>query len=217
MTVKLILADDHAILRQGLRRLLESDPAFLVVGEAADGLEAVQLVEQKRPDVLIVDLMMPALNGLEVTRQLASRAPATRIIILSMHQDDEYVLQALRSGAMGYVLKESTPTELAQAIHDVVQGERYLSRKLNNSLISLMVKQSQEKTPAGSYEQLSDREREVLQLVAEGLSSAEIARRLSISRRTVETHRASLMHKMGFANTTDVVRFAIKRGIISLE
>lgn len=217
MAVKLVLADDHAMLRQGLRRLLESDDGFTVVGEAGDGLEAVQLVEQKRPDVLIVDLMMPALNGLEVTRQLAARAPATRIIILSMHQDDEYVLQALRSGAMGYVLKESTPTELAQAIHEVMQGERYLSRKLNNNLIRLMVQQSQEKTPLGAYEQLSDREREVLQLVAEGLSSAEIAVRLSISRRTVETHRASLMHKMDFASTADVVRFAIKRGIISLE
>lgn len=217
MSVKIVIADDHNIVRQGLQRILDAEPDFKVVGDADNGIRAVALVEEKLPDILVVDLMMPGLNGLEVTRQVSKQTPRTRIIILSMHQDDGYILQALRAGAKGYVLKESTTTELVQAIHEVMAGERYLSKKLNNKFIDLLINQVDEQMQVDPYEQLTNREREVLQLVAEGRSSVEIAQLLTISSRTVEAHRFNITKKLNLLNTAEIVRYAIKRGIISLD
>lgn len=217
MSVKVMLADDHPVVRQGLRWMLESSPEFEVIAETGDGFETVQLVERKKPDVLIVDLMMPSLNGLEVTRQVVNRHPGIKVIILSMHQDDEYVLQALRSGAMGYVLKDSGPEELAQAIRDVNQGMRYLSRKLSTRLIESMVSKSSDEKPGDVYDLLTDRERQVMQLVVEGNTSTEIAQRLSISPRTAEAHRANLMRKLGVSSQNELIRYAIKKGLLSLD
>lgn len=217
MSVKVLLADDHPIVRQGLRRLLEADPEFQIVGETGDGLETVQLTEQYRPDVLIVDLMMPGLNGLEVTRQVCQRLPGVRVIVLSMHRDDAYVIQALRNGAAGYVIKDSGPGELAVAIHKVTHGQRYLSPTLTEKLIDVLISGGEEACQGDAYDLLTDREREVLQLVAEGHTATEVARKLSISPRTVEVHRANLMHKLGLTNQKELIRYAIRRGILSLE
>lgn len=216
MHVTVLLADDHPIVRQGLRHLLETQPEFKIVGEASDGLEASQMAERYRPDVLVVDMMMPGLNGLEVTRQVRQRSPATRIIILSMHNNDAYVLQALKGGAVGYVLKDSGPAEVVQAVMQVMEGRRYLSASLSENLIEMLVKQTGN-LPKDPYEELTNREREVFQLTAEGRSSSEIAERLCISPRTVEVHRANLMDKLKLHSQMDVLRYAIRRGLVSVE
>jgi two-component system, NarL family, response regulator NreC len=216
MSVTVLLADDHPIVRQGLRHLLEAQPDFKVVGEASDGIEASQLAERYRPNVLVVDLMMPGLNGLEVTRQVRQRSPGTHIIILSMHNNEAYVLQALKNGASGYVLKDSGPAELVQAINQVMQGKRYLSTSLSERLIEMLLKQTGQ-LPKDPYEDLTHREREVFQLTAEGYPSSEIAERLCISPRTVEVHRSNLMNKLGLHSQMDLLRYAIRRGLVSLE
>jgi len=212
----IVLADDHHIVRQGLRALLEANPDFRIVGEAGDGLEAVQLVERLRPKVLVVDLMMPGLNGLEVIRQARKHSDRTRVIVLSMHSNEAYVLEALRNGASGYVLKDSSAADLMQAVSQVIVGRRYLSPPLSDRAI----KAYQEKTKDASldiYETLTTREREVLQLVAEGHTSTQIAAQLSISPRTAETHRTNLMRKLGLRGQSDVVRYALQRGILPME
>jgi len=185
----IVLADDHHVVRQGLRSLLEAESDFSVVGEAGDGLEATQLVERLQPDVLVLDLMMPSLNGLEVTRQVSQRSPRTHVVILSMHPNEAYVLEALRAGAAAYVLKESIEVYMQKA----------------------------ESAALDPYETLTAREREVLHLVAEGHTNAEIADRLFISRRTVETHRANLMRKLGLRTQTDLISYALRRGILPME
>jgi len=216
MTVRVLLADDHPIVLQGLRRLLESKSDFLVVGETGDGLEVLPLAEQYKPDVLIVDLMMPGLNGLEVTRQVCQRLKGIRVIVLTMHKDDGYVIQALQNGASGYVIKDTGPTELVEAIHQVMQGRRYLSQaisvRFNDQTLSHPEKQLED-----LYNLLTNREREVLQLVAEGYTGQEIAKRLSISPRTAEQHRANVMRKLGLQNQREIVRYAIKKGILSID
>jgi len=212
----IVLADDHHVVRKGMRALLEAESDFRLVGEASDGLETVQLVERLRPDVLVLDLMMPGLNGLEVTRQVCKRSPQTRVVILSMHADDDYVLEALRNGAIGYVLKDASIDELVQAVRDAAAGRRYLSPLLGERAIDAYVRQTREAT-LDRYETLTDREREVLHLAAEGLTNAEVAARLSISPRTAETHRANMMRKLGLRTQTDLVRYALRRGIILLE
>jgi two-component system, NarL family, response regulator NreC len=216
MAVSVLLADDHPIVRQGLRHLLEMQPDFKVVGEASDGLEASQMAERYHPDVLVVDMMMPGLNGLEVTRQVRQRSPATRIIVLSMHNNDAYVLQALKRGASGYVLKDSGPGEVVQAVKQVMEGQRYLSASLAANLIELLLKQTGN-LPKDPYEELTNREREVFQLTAEGWNNNEIAERLCISPRTVEVHRANLMEKLGLHSQMDVLRYAIRRGLVTVE
>jgi DNA-binding NarL/FixJ family response regulator len=216
MTVTVLLADDHPIVRQGMRHLLEAESDVKVVGEATDGLEAVQLVEKHRPNVLIVDMMMPGLNGLEVLRQVKKRSPATFSIVLSMQSADAYVVEALKSGASGYILKDSGPSELVNALRQVIQGQRFLSPKLSERLINAYI-QTSDKTVLDSYETLTDREREVLQMVSEGLTTPEIARRLSISPRTVELHRGRMMSKLGLRNQTDLIRYALKRGILPMD
>ncbi len=212
----IVLADDHHIVRQGLRALLESEPNFRLVGETGDGLEAVRLVEKLQPQVLITDVMMPGLNGLEVTRQVHKLAPHTRVIILSMHANDAYVVEALKNGAVGYVLKDSQAADLVQAVKEVAAGRRFLSPPLSEREIELYVKKV-EHAPEDPYESLTNREREVLQMAAEGRTSAEIAERLFISPRTAEGHRANVLRKLGLQNHTELVRFALKRGILPLD
>jgi DNA-binding NarL/FixJ family response regulator len=217
MTIRVILADDHPVVRQGLRRLLETQPDLSVVAETGDGLETIRLVEQFRPDVLILDLMMPGLNGMEVTRQVMQNNPGIHVIVLSMHKEDEYVINALRNGAQGYLLKDTGPSELAHAIREVIQGERYLSTSLRDHILDLLERSADQEKRLTPYEQLSSREREVFHLILESCTSAEIARRLSISPRTAETHRANLMRKLGVSNQIDLVRFAIKNGLLNIH
>jgi DNA-binding NarL/FixJ family response regulator len=212
----ILLADDHPIVRQGLRTLLEAESDFQLVGEAGDGLEAVRLVERWQPNILIVDLMMPGLTGLEVTRQVKQRAPQTRVIILSMHATESYVLEALRNGATGYVLKDSSAADLVQAVREVAAGRRYLSAPLSERAIDTYV-QKAEAAALDVYDLLTTREREVLKLAAEGHTNAEIAERLFISPRTAETHRANLMRKLGLQNQTDLIRYALRRGILPMD
>lgn len=213
----IVLADDHPIVRQGLRSLLESEPGWDVVGEAANGLNAVELIEQLRPDVAIVDVMMPDLNGLEVVRRVRRRAPDTALVVLSMHTDEPYVIEALRGGAMAYVLKGTNTAHLVEAVREVEAGRRYLSPPLTERVIDAYVQRVVEADrPIDRYDLLTPREREVLQLAAQGESQVEIAERLSISPRTVETHRANLMRKLGLRTQADLHRYAIQRGIVEV-
>jgi len=216
MAVTVLLADDHPIVRQGMRNLIEAEAGYSVVGEAEDGLQAVQMAEQFKPDIIIVDMMMPRLNGLEAIRQITSRVPQTHSIVLSMQSADPYVVQALKAGASGYILKDSAPNEVINAIQQVLSGKRYLSPQLSEKLIDIFVAKL-ETDALDPYNALTNREREILQLAAEGFSNTTIAEQLSISPRTVEQHRQSMMNKMGFNNQTDLIRFALKRGILPLD
>jgi two-component system response regulator NreC len=213
MAISILLADDHHIVRQGLRALLEAEPDFHVLGEAADGLEAVQLVERLQPDVLLVDVMMPGLGGLEATRQVRERFPKTQVVVLSMHSNEAYVLQALRNGALGYVLKDSNAADLIKAVREAASGQRYLSPPLSDYIIDAYVNKAHE-TVLDIYETLTNREREVLHLAAEGHTNADIAVRLSISPRTVEIHRTNMMRKLGLHSEHDLIRYALRRGIL---
>ncbi|PLS77204.1 MAG: DNA-binding response regulator [Chloroflexi bacterium] len=213
----IVLADDHAVVRQGLRALLVTGAKFSIVGEAADGLEVLQVVERHKPDVLIVDLMMPGLSGLEVTRQVSQRSPQIRIVILSMHANEAYVLEALKNGAAGYVLKDSSADDLVHAVREVAAGRRYLSPPLSERAIEAYIQQQTATATLDRYEALTAREREVFHLTAEGSTNNEIAARLSISPRTVEIHRANVMRKLGLHSQTDVIRFALRRGILPME
>ena len=215
MTVTLLLVDDHPLIRQGLRHLLEGEPEFKVIGEAGDGLEALLLVERLKPNILVVDMMMPGLNGLEVLRQMKHISPDTRAIVLSMQSADAYVLEALKNGAAGYVLKETGPSELVNAVREVTHGNQYLSIKISERLQVSGRKIID--TPSDAYETLTTREREILQMTVEGQTSQEVGDKLTISPRTVEVHRSNLMNKLGLRNQTDLIRFAIKRRIISMD
>lgn len=214
--IKIVLADDHLVVRQGLRSLLESEEGLRVVGEAADGIEALSLVEKLHPDVLVMDLMMPNLNGLEATMQLSKRGLKTRIVILSMHSDDAYVIRALRNGAIGYVLKDSSAEDLVRAVREAVLGNRYLSSALSRRMLETFINNS-DSDELDPYHILTDREREILQMVAEGASNAAIGDKLSISPRTVETHRANMMRKLDLHTQAEVIRYAIKHGILSID
>ncbi len=214
--ITIVLADDHHIVRQGLRTLLEAERDFSVLGEAADGLEVVDLVDSLQPDVLVVDLMMPGLGGLDATRQVKQRSPQTQVIILSMHANEAYVLEALKNGAVGYVLKDSSTANLVQAVHEAVAGRRYLSPPLSEHKIEAYI-QKAKNAILDPYEALTVREREILHLVAEGYTSPEIAKRLSISPRTVEAHRRNFMRKLELHSQTDLIRYALRRGILPLE
>lgn len=207
----LVLADDHPFVRQGLRAVLQAEKDFHLLGEAENGLDAVRLVERLRPQLLIVDLMMPGLNGLQVTREVSKTG--TQVVVLSMQADEPYVLEALRNGAKAYVMKDAPPQELIFALREAAAGRRYLSSPLTERAVELFRKASLD-VPMDAYETLSDREREVLQLTAEGLSSTQIAERLFISARTVETHRINLMRKLGLHNQTEMIRYAVRRGIV---
>ena len=214
---RILLADDHRVVREGFRALLQSEPDFEIVGETGDGLEAVRLVEQQKPHVLVVDLMMPGLNGLEVARQVTQRSPRTRIVVLSMHANEAYVLEALKNGASAYVLKDASAAELVRAVREALAGRRYLSPPLSEPAIDSYIERAKSSDSLDLYDTLTNREREVLQLAAEGHTNGEIASRLFISPRTVETHRANVMRKLGLRSQTELVRYALQRGILPLE
>jgi len=212
----IVLADDHHVVRSGLRVLLENEMNCTVVGEAGNGPEALAMVERLQPDLLIADLMMPGLSGLEVARQARIVSPNTRIVILSMHADESYVREALRAGVTAYVLKETLSTEFLYAIQQAAQGRRYLSPPLSDRAIDAYASQTAE-TNLDLYETLTAREREILYLAAQGLTSAEIAEHLMIGVRTVDTHRASMMRKLGLHTPLDLIRYAVRRGIVTLD
>lgn len=212
----IVLADDHHVVRQSFRLLLEAEPDFHVLGEAASGLETIELVLRLRPDVLLVDLMMPELNGIEVARRIKKQLPNTVIVILSMHESEAYVVEALRAGVSAYVLKKSTAQELVYAIQQSLAGHLFLSPPLNEHAIQAYLEKTQG-TSLDPYDTLTAREREVLHLAAEGLNNSAIAARLSISPRTVEMHHGNLMRKLRLRNQADLIRFAIQRGILPLE
>jgi two-component system response regulator NreC len=211
-----LLADDHAVVRLGLRRLLENEPSFQIVGEVGDGLQVISEVERLHPDVLVLDLVMPGLSGLEILRQVRKCWPKTHVVVLSMHASEAYVLEALRNGAAAYVLKGSDGFEVLEAMRAVIDGRRHLSPPLSQLAIQAYLEKA-EAVATDAYDALTTREREVLQLSAEGYSNSKIAARLFISRRTVETHRANLFVKLGLRTQTDLVRYALRRGIIQLD
>jgi DNA-binding NarL/FixJ family response regulator len=212
---RVLLADDHTLVRAGLRKLLESMPELTVVGEAADGLALLALAEQLQPDLVLMDIAMPGLNGLEATARLVKAQAGIRVLILSMHQNEEYVRQALRHGAVAYLLKDAAPVELELAIQAVQRGEIYLSPAVSRGVVSDYVQRLRgEDSPAVL---LTPRQREVLQLIAEGHSSKEIARRLHLSVKTVETHRSQLMKQLDIHEVTGLVRYALRAGLISSD
>jgi len=208
----IVLADDHHIVRRGLRALLEFEPDFGIVGEAGDGLEANELVKRLQPDVLVLDLMMPGMNGLDVIRQVGRHSPQTRVVILSMYANEAYVLEALRAGAKAYVLKESTSDELVQAIREAVADRTYLSPLFHEHAIKAYMEKA-ENAVFDPYQMLTTRERQVLQLCAECLTNAEIAARLSIRPRTVDIHRAHAMRKLGLRSQSELVRYALRHWV----
>jgi DNA-binding NarL/FixJ family response regulator len=208
-----IIADDHEIVRHGLKGILEQDAGCRVVAEAADGLAATQLVDKLKPNLLVLDLNMPRVHGLEVLRQVRTSSPHTRVIVLSMHNDEPYVIEALRAGAMAYLLKGSESQDIMRALKEVLAGRRFLSATLSERAIeALLTKPADDSDPLHN---LTQRERMVLQLAAEGLSNSEIAEKLFISPRTAETHRTNLLRKLGMQTQTDLVRFAIRKGLIA--
>ena len=211
----IVLADDHSIVRQALRALLK-DLNFEVIGEASDGLDAINLVNKLKPDILIGDLLMGSVNGLEVTRRVSKECPKTGIVILSMYKDESYVIEALRAGAKAYVAKDSSSEDLQRAIYEAVAGKRYLGSSICEQAIQAYSEKTVSKYQE-PYDTLSVREKEVLQMVAEGKISKDIGKLLFVSSRTIDTHRANIMHKLGLNSRADLIRFAQRRGILPPE
>ena len=212
-TTTILLADDHAVVRQGLRGLLESEPDFEIVAETADGLATVEAVQRLMPDVVVLDLTMPSLPGLEVIGLIKKHSPEIKVVVLSMHADESYVIRALNNGATAYVLKCANLSELIHAIREAIAGRCYLSPPLSDYAIRTY-QESAKATILDKYETLTARERQVLQLVAEGHANVEVAAKLGISPRTAETHRFNLMNKLGFKNQADLIAFAFRHGLI---
>lgn len=212
--MRVLLADDHTLVRAGLRKLLESMPDIHVVGEAGDGLALLALAEQLQPHLVLMDIAMPGLNGLEATARLIKAMPGIRVMILSMHQNEEYVRRALRHGAVAYLLKDSAPMELELAMTAVLRGETYLSPAVSKGVLDDYVHRLREDDQPSEH--LSPRQREVLQLIAEGMSTKDIARRLDLSVKTVETHRTTLMRQLDVHEVTGLVRHALKLGLVTL-
>jgi len=217
MTVRLLIADDHAVVREGLRLILTAQRDFEVVGEAATGREAVELAQRLKPDVVLMDISMPELSGLDATLALATDDGPPRIIVLSMHASSEYVFEAFRAGARGYLVKESAGREVVEAIREVCRGRRYVSPRLAGGVIEDYVRARADAGAKSPLERLSARERQVLQLVVEGRSSAEIGRLINLSPKTVETYRSRLMRKLGVENLAHLVRFAIEHSLTKPE
>ncbi|MGH9172865.1 MAG: response regulator [Vicinamibacterales bacterium] len=212
--MRVLLADDHAIVRRGLRSLIESEPGITVVGEAADGLEALRMCDELHPDAIILDVAMPKLNGIEVAERVQKLQRAPSVIILSMHADESYIIRALAAGARAYLLKDATDEDLTPALRAVAAGKPFFSPSVTAVLIEDYVRQLQARGLSDSYHLLTDREREVLQLLAEGRSNKEVAALLDVGVSTVETHRANLMQKLNLHNTAEIVLYAVRKRII---
>ncbi len=216
MAVRVFLADDHAVVRDGLRALLEVHGDLAVVGEAANGLETVRQVQLLRPDVVVMDIGMPGLNGMEATRQIRESCPGTQVVILSVFGTSEHIFRGLQAGAMGYLLKESAGQEVVDAIRAVHAGRRYLGGQISDNVVTDYVYRRQAIKSKSPLERLSPREREILQLVVEGRSSAEIAESVHLSPKTIETYRSRLMQKLNIGDLPSLVKFAIQHGLIPL-
>ena len=214
MTIRVVLADDHSVVRDGLRFLLEAEGDIVVVGAAATGREVLRVARDVMPDVIVMDLAMPMLNGTEATLQIRQALPATRVLILSMHSTTEHIYRAFQAGAQGYVLKESAGPEVVAAVRAVHAGRRYLSQKIAGTVLDDYVR---ERHSSGPLDSLSARERQILQLVAEGKTTAEAASVLFLSPKTVETYRSRVMHKLGVRDFAGLVRFAVQHGLTPLE
>ncbi len=213
--IRILLADDHNVVRRGLRLLLESQPDFQVVAEAADGKQAVEQAEATRPDIIIVDIAMPNLSGIEAAQRICSLFPQTGIVVLSMHSDEAYVLRALKAGARGYLLKDSVEGDLIEAIKAVHQGKTFFSAEISRMLVEDYVREIRARGVEDSYELLTPREREILQLLAEGKSNKEIASFLNISLYTVETHRRNLQEKLNLHSFAELILYAVRKRVIS--
>ncbi len=212
---RILLADDHTVVRKGLRLLLESHPGFKVIAEAANGREAVAIAEADTPDVVVLDVAMPMLNGIEAARQISAKLPATAIVFLSMHSDEGYVLKALKSGAKAYLLKDSAEDDLINAIKAVTEGKAFFSPAISKMLVEDYMRQMREREIEDSYELLTTREREILQLFAEGKSVKEVATILDLSLYTVETHRSNIFQKLDLHSVAELILYAVRKGVIS--
>jgi DNA-binding NarL/FixJ family response regulator len=213
--IRILLADDHTVVRKGLGLLLESHPGFQVIAEAADGREAVALAEAHTPDVVVLDVAMPLLNGIEAARQISVKLPQVAIVFLSMHADEGYVLKALKSGAKAYLLKDSAEYDLINAIKAVKDGKAFFSPAISKMLVEDYMRQMREREVEDSYELLTKREREVLQLFAEGKAVKEVASILDLSLYTVETHRSNIFQKLNLHSTAELILYAVRKGVIS--
>lgn len=213
--IRVLLAEDHAIVRDGLRMLLQSEPDFVVVAEATNGREAVAQAKATQPDIAILDITMPELSGLEATRLIKTDSPQTQVLILTMHESDEYFFRALEAGASGYVLKKAATQDLIAAARAVARGEAFLYPSVAKKLIGDYVRRVQTGAESSGYAALSEREREILLLIAQGLSNHQIAERLAVASSTVQTHRGHILEKLGLQTTADLVKFAVQQGLIT--
>ena len=215
MTVRILIADDHGIVRKGLRLQLEQNKQFQVVGEANDGREAVRMAEELAPDIVIMDIAMPNLNGIQATTQMVKKNPQIGVIILSMYSDETYLTRTLAAGAKGYLLKDNADEDLQKAVESVAQGKPFFSPAIANTLLEDYMRQLQQRGLQDSYDLLTEREKEILQLLAEGRSNKDVASLLNLSINTVETHRTRVMQKLGLHSTADIVLYAVRKRIIS--
>ena len=217
MTIKIILVDDHEIVRAGLRMLLQSQEDIEIVGEADNGLQAMEICNQKRPDVVIMDITMPGMSGLEVTRQIKQQCPSTAVLALTIHEGEQYFFEMLNAGASGYVPKRAAPTDLVTAIRAVNAGEVYLHPSVAKALVGDYLQRVQMGWERASYDGLTSREQEALKRIAQGLMNKEIAEKLSISVRTVERHRENIMAKLNLHTRAELVRYAVDKGLIDIS
>ena len=214
MKIRILLADDHTILRAGLKMMLNAQPDIEVVGEAQDGRQAIQAAQRLQPDIVLMDITMPDVNGIEATKQIKKLLSDIKVLILTMHEHDEYVFQTLRAGASGYMLKEAADTELITALHVIQSGQFYLSPAAQSVMVGDYLQRVRTGEEKDSYSSLTEREREILKLVAEGLTNNQIAERLIISPKTVDTHRTHIMDKLNLHSRAELVKYAIRRGLL---
>jgi len=214
-SVRILLADDHTIVRKGLRMLLENHEGFHVVAEAADGREAIALAQEHQPDIVVMDLAMPVLNGIEAARQICGNGTPSAIVFLSMHSDESYVLKALKSGAKGYLLKDSAEQDLINAVKTVSEGKAFFSPAISRMLVEDYVRQMHAQRVDDSYDLLTTREREILQLLAEGRSNKDVAAVLDLSLHTVETHRGHIMQKLNLHSGAEIILYAVRKGVLT--